>query len=483
MSINYNEVGLKSGLEIHQQLDSGKLFCKCPGYLRQDKPDYEIKRKLHAIAGETGEVDEAVKHEASLDREFIYQGYNDNCCLIELDEEPPKMINSEALDEALKIALLLNCEIYTNTQVMRKTVIDGSNTSGFQRTFLLGHDGFVETSFGKVGIDTIALEEDSCRPGVGDVEDDKVKIWKLDRLGIPLVEIMTKPEMNNPEQIKECALKIGEILRACKVKRGIGTIRQDVNISIKGHDRVEIKGFQEPGMMIKTVDLEILRQQKEIADGKSKGEVRGTLPSGETRFNRPMPGSARMYPETDLPLLKISRDKLNEIKKQLPKMRHEIKEELKKKGLTDEMINLVLDGNVEEFELLSRVYSKDVNLVAKMITLWRNEFATKSKKSFEEIKEILNEVVLERILEELNEGMISEGDIKGILLKVVNGIDLEEALKVEKISDDNLEEEISKIVKANPGLRAGGYMGLIIGKLGASVDKRKAMEILHRLVK
>jgi len=481
--INYNEVGLKSGLEIHQQLDSGKLFCKCPGYLRQDKPDYEIKRKLHRVAGESGEVDEAVEHEASLDREFIYQGYHDNCCLIEIDEEPPKMINSNALDEAIKIALLLNCEIYPCTQVMRKTVIDGSNTSGFQRTFLLGHSGFVETSFGKVGIDTIALEEDSCRPGNSDnvaEGDGKTRVWKLDRLGIPLVEIMTKPEMNNPEQIKECALKIGEILRACKVKRGIGTIRQDVNISIKGHDRVEIKGFQEPSMMIKTVDLEIERQKKEIESGKTKGEVRGTLPDGSTKFNRPMPGSARMYPETDLPLLKIGRDKLNEIKKILPKMRHEIKDELKKKGLSDEMINLVLDGNVEEFELLSKVYNKDVNLVAKMITLWRNEFATKNKKTSDEIKEILNEVVLERVLEELVEGVISEGDVKGILLKIVQGMPMDEALKVDKMGDDNLEEEIMKIVKANPGLRAGGYMGMIIAKLGSGVDKRKAMEILRK---
>jgi len=485
MSIDYVKVGLKSGLEIHQQIDSGKLFCRCPGYLRQDKPDYEIKRKLHAIAGESGEVDEAVKHEAALDREFVYQGYKDNCCLIELDEEPPKMINSEALDEVLKIALLLNCEIYTNTQVMRKTVIDGSNTSGFQRTFLIGHDGFIETSFGKVAVDTIALEEDSARPGTSDnVEgDSKTRVWKLDRLGIPLVEIMTKPEMNNPEQIKECALKIGEILRACKVKRGIGTIRQDVNISIKGHDRVEIKGFQEPGMMIKTVDLEILRQQKEITEGKSKGEVRGTLESGETKFNRPMPGSARMYPETDLPLLKISRDKLNEIKKILPRMRHEIRDELKKKGLSDEMINLVLDGNVEEFEVLSRVYSKDVNLVAKMICLWRNEFATKSKKGIDEIKSVLNEVVLERVLEELVKGTIQEGDVKGILLKIVSGGKLDEALKVEKVDDSALEEKISKIVKEKPGLRVGGYMGLIIQELGAIVDKKKAMDILNRLVK
>lgn len=481
--IDYVKFGLRSGLEIHQQLDSGKLFCHCPGYLRQDKADYEIRRKLHKIAGETGKIDSAVEHEAKLDKEFLYQGYKDNCCLVELDECPPYPINEEVLDEAIKIALLLNCEIYTNTQIMRKTVIDGSNTSGFQRTFLLGHDGFIETSFGKVAIDTLALEEDSARPGVGDEEDEKTRVWKLDRLGIPLVEIMTKPEMNSPEQIKEAALKIGEVLRACKVKRGIGTIRQDVNVSIKGHDRVEIKGFQKPEMMIKTVDLEIKRQEEEIKKGKITGEVRGTLEDGTTKFNRPMPGSARMYPETDLPLLKISRDRLNEIKKNLPKLKREIRDELKKKGLSDELINLVLEGNVDEFEVLSKVYGKDANLVAKMITLWRNEFATKMKRKFDEIKSVLNEVVLEKVLENVKSGQISEGDVKGILWKVVNGTQVEEALIVEKVDDNALEEAIAGIVKEKPGLRAGAYMGLIIAKLGVSVDKRKAMEIVNRLVK
>jgi Glu-tRNA(Gln) amidotransferase subunit E-like FAD-binding protein len=484
--IDYAKIGLKSGLEIHQQLDSGKLFCHCPGYLKQDKPDYEIKRKLHAIAGETGQVDEAVKHEAKLDREFIYQGYNDNCCLIELDEEPPKMINQEALDEALKIALLLNCEIYPCTQVMRKTVIDGSNTSGFQRTFLLAHDGFIETSFGKVAIDTLALEEDSARPGTSDNDegDEKTKVWKLDRLGIPLVEIMTKPEMASPEQIKEAALKIGEILRACKVKRGIGTIRQDVNVSIKGHDRVEIKGFQEPGMMIKTVDLEIKRQEKDIEDGKTKGEVRGTLVDGTTKFNRPMPGSARMYPETDLPLLRISRDKINEIKKNLPKLKREIRDELKKKGLSEEMINLVLDNNaVDELETLSKVYSKDANLIAKMIILWPNEFSSKTKKDYNEIKSLLNERTLEKILEELVKGNIQEGDVKKVMNDIISGKSIEDAVRIERVDDNALEEAIAGIIKEKPGLRAGGYMGLIIAKLGANVDKKKAMEILNKLVK
>lgn len=484
--MDYEQLGLKAGLEIHQQLDTGKLFCNCPSYLRSEKPDFSVKRKLHPVAGETGEIDAAVAYEAALDKEFVYEGYNDTTCLIELDEEPPKMINSEALKEALKIALLFNCEIYQTAQIMRKTVIDGSNTSGFQRTVLIGHDGFIETSFGRVGVETVALEEDSARPSTGgedDAENGNIKRYKLDRLGIPLVEVTTKPDMSRPEQIKEAALKIGEILRACRVKRGIGTIRQDLNVSTKGHERVEIKGFQEPGMMVKTVEMEIERQQNELKLGKNEKSVRGALADGSTKFQRPMPGRARMYPETDLPLLKTKLDIINEVKRGLPKLKHEMREELKKKGLSNELIELVLDGNVDEFEVLMRVYNKDANLVAKMVTLWRNEFATKFKKKVEEAKQVLSEGVLERVLEAVSERKIDEGDVKPVLLKIFEGKPVEEALMVEKIGGDGLEEGIAKIVKEKPGLRAGAYMGLIIQKLGANVDKRKAMEILGRLVK
>src|SRR3989344_7632509 len=125
---------LKSGLEIHQQLDTGKLFCSCPGILRQDAPDFVIKRKLHAVAGESGEIDKAAAFEAAKEKEFVYEAYDDTTCLVELDEEPPHAINQDALKVALQISLLLNCEIIHVTQIMRKTVIDGSNTSGFQRT-------------------------------------------------------------------------------------------------------------------------------------------------------------------------------------------------------------------------------------------------------------------------------------------------------------------------------------------------------------
>lgn len=480
------EIILKSGIEIHQQLDTGKLFCSCPGILRQDKPDYEIERKLHIIAGESGEIDEAVKFEANKDKKIIYQGYYDNSCLVELDEEPPHLINQEALKIALQISLLLNCEIIQDTQIMRKTVIDGSNVSGFQRTVLIARNGNIETKQGKVGIQSIMLEEDAAR--IISQTGDK-SVYRLDRLGIPLLEIATNPDIKNPEQAKETALHIGEILRACKVKRGLGTIRQDVNMSIKiiegkkekTSSRIEIKGVQEPSLIVKTLETETERQKKLVKEGKSEAEVRKANADGSTSFLRPLPGAARMYPETDLPLLHISREMINEAKKELPRMRHEIKQELKQEGLSDEMINLILGENkLDEYRELLQVYNKP-DLIAKMLVLWKKEISSHEKISESVINKKITLDVLESILNLIKSGKIDESQAKKIMEDIVKGKEINEALKIEKI--ENLEDEVLRIVKEKPGLNLNAYMGLVMARFKGKVSGKQVMEILRKIVK
>jgi len=468
------KVEMKAGLEIHQQIDSGKLFCRCPSILRQDAPDWIVERKLHAVAGEFGDVDIAARYEVEKGKEFVYQGYKDTNCLLEFDEEPCHEIDKEALKIAVQIALLLNCEIVPVSQIMRKTVIDGSNTSGFQRTVLMAREGFIETSFGRVRIQSVMLEEDAARK----VSDDANKVvFRLDRLGIPLVEVATYPDLYYPEQVKEAALKLGEILRACKVKRGIGTIRQDMNISTPNHPRVEIKGFQDPAMMIKTIELEIERQKKEGKKGKS--EVRRAEEDGTTTFLRPMPGAARMYPETDLPLLHISRDFINEAKKTLPKLKAEMKEELKNKGLNDEMIKLLLDsGKLNEFEALVKLYNSP-NFVTKLLLITRKEVASHEKVD----EEIFTMDVLESILASINSKKITEADSKYVLEQIAKGKSLEDSLKIEKVETADIETEIAKIVKEKPGLNANAYMGLVMAKFKGKVDGKMVMSIINKLIK
>lgn len=479
-NFNYNEIGLKCGLEIHQQLDTKKLFCNCESVLRSDIPDFVVKRKLHAIAGETGEIDLAALYQSSLKQEFIYEGY-DTTCLVELDEEPPHKINQDALQIVLQVALLLNCEILKYSQIMRKTVIDGSNTSGFQRTVLIAKDGWIETNFGKVRIDSIALEEDAAR--IIDKQNDKI-VYRLDRLGIPLIEIATAPDIKNPEQCKEAALFIGEILRSCKVKRGIGTIRQDVNISIKKGNRIEIKGVQEPALIAKTINSEIERQLKLINKGeKIEKQVRKANPDGSTDFLRPLPGMARMYPETDLELLKISKDLINNVKKNLPTLKSEYREELRRKGLNNELIKLILDEDkVEDLKELYSV-SKNINLIAKMLTLFPKELIAKRDINREDVEKILNKDVLAFILESLEKKKISEGQIKEILEKIVNGVDVVDAIKFEKENVNELEEKIVKIIKSKSGLSENAYMGLLMKEFKGKVDPRILKELIQKYIK
>ncbi len=477
--IDYEKLKFKSGLEIHQQLDSSKLFCNCPSLLRKDEPDFVIKRKLHAVAGESGEVDVAAKHQASLDKDFEYQGYN-TTCLVELDEEPPHEINKEALEIALHISLLLNCKIMPITQIMRKTVIDGSNTSGFQRTVLIAKDGWLETEYGKVGIESVLLEEDAAR--IVD-RSEKKEIYKLDRLGIPLVEIVTAPDIKNAEQAKQIALQIGNVLRSCKVKRGIGTIRQDVNISIRGEKRVEIKGMQDMNIFIKAIEGEVLRQKK-LSDAKkpTEMEVRNAQKDGSTKFMRPLPGSARMYPETDLPLLKISRDFINETKKSLPKFRGDIEDELKKEGLSQDMIKLLFkQDKVEEYKDLWKHY-KNSGLIANLILVWPKDIAKRKNISVEQIEKILDEKDLIYVLDALKRKKITEKQVKHVLDKIVDGEKPKQAIKFEKQDSHSIEEKIMNIIKEKPGLSDKAYMGLVMKEFRGKVPGQQAMEIINKYI-
>lgn len=261
--MDYQKLGLKAGLEVHQQLDTGKLFIRTPGVLT-DEIDFTIERKLRPVASELGEYDKTALDAFKRNETFYYSGKKNNISLVELDEEPPQPMDEEALKTTLEVALMCKSSIAGKIITMRKTVIDGSNTSAFQRTALisLGGEFNIEGENGKskkkISVQTIMLEEDAARP----MKKENGKIYyNLDRLGIPLIELATGPDIRSPQEAVEVASKIGEIMRlTCKAKRGKGTIRQDVNISIAEGARCEIKGCQELEMLGTLVEKEVERQ-------------------------------------------------------------------------------------------------------------------------------------------------------------------------------------------------------------------------------
>jgi glutamyl-tRNA(Gln) amidotransferase subunit E len=251
--MDYKKLGLKAGIEIHQQLNTKeKLFCHCPTLLRDaEERNGEFFRFLRATESEMGKIDRAAEEEMKKEnRAYTYYAY-DTTCLVENDEEPPAPMNPEAVGLTMTIAKMLGMTPVEQIHVMRKLVIDGSNTSGFQRTALVALNGKIPA--GAV-IESICLEEEAAQRVEGD-------IFSLDRLGIPLAEITTGPDMKTPEEVKEVAAYIGMILRSTgRVKRGLGTIRQDVNISISEGARVEIKGVQDLSLIEEVVRREVLRQ-------------------------------------------------------------------------------------------------------------------------------------------------------------------------------------------------------------------------------
>jgi len=479
---------MKAGLEVHQQLATGKLFCECPSEL-SDEVGGSFRRRLRAAGGENREVDPATAFQAARGLAYRYEIGPMNC-LVEMDEEPPHPLNEAALDAALTLAEFVHARPVDEIEVMRKIVVDGSNTTGFQRTALVATDGYLDVGNRRVSISTICLEEDAARKVR---EADGEVVYRLDRLGIPLIEVATGPDLTSGAEAREVAQEIGALLRATRrVRRGIGTIREDVNVSVEGGHRIEIKGVQELGRIQDYVDEEVARQKlllevregllrrkahvpdrpavdvsevfrgfasgpfadvdrkgahvlafplpgfatwlqsppgteerlgRELADqaralglrgllhsdelpafgmdashvervrgqlelasddafvllvdrsrerGEAAlrqvarraeaalrgipGETRDPLPDGRTRYSRPLPGRDRMYPETDIPPIPLTPERLARIERELPERPEEVRARLTREhGLGPEVVRQIVYSDEEPlFEELAR---------------------------------------------------------------------------------------------------------------------------------
>lgn len=616
--MDYKKLGLKCGIEIHQQLDTKhKLFCRCAPEFSRQKPVSTVIRKLRAVAGELGEIDAAVMHELLRSREFHYKVYGEEDCLVEADCEPPHSLDDEALMTVLEIAVMLNCEIPDEAHVMRKTVIDGSNTSGFQRTLILGLNGRVQTGSGSVGITNVCLEEDAAQ--ILEKEKDTA-VYGLDRLAIPLVEIGTTADIKTPEQSMEVAGRLGMILRSTgKVKRGIGTIRQDINISVRDGARVEIKGAQELKMLPKMVENEALRQfslieirnelrqrkfkkitarmtdvsdmfkdtdssimqgkpvfaivvpefagflARKLTEARTLGnelanyvkaragipgiihsdenlqkymldkefaemrralrakdgdtliivaadkqlaartvmaieerinqlllgvprEVRKALPGGDTEFLRPLPGAARMYPETDVPPIPISRDMIAEIERNLPETWEEkIKRFVKTYPISEEIARqLVHSGMEETFSKLADRF--DPKIVSSTLI---STFREMEREGLDTGK--ITEKNLADLFELVAKRHIAKEAIPDILRQIAKNpekstADIAGKIGFETLSANELERIIRRILCEKKELlasprRENVLMGIVMKEARGKVDGKTVMDTLIRELK
>ncbi len=256
---DYAELGLRAGLEIHQQLlTEKKLFCRCPAGLYSEEYDAEILRHMRPTLSELGEYDGTALMEFKTKKEIIYQINHRTVCTYEMDDTPPFEINQQALDIALEIAMLLNYKLVSEIHIARKQYLDGSIPTGFQRTTIVGVDGWIPYKDRRIGLIQLGLEEDACR----EVSDQgHLRVYRTDRLGMPLIEMVTRPEMRTPQEVAEVANRLRWLVRSTgKVRTGIGAARQDVNVSITGGTRIEIKGVSRIPLIPRLIYNEAMRQ-------------------------------------------------------------------------------------------------------------------------------------------------------------------------------------------------------------------------------
>jgi glutamyl-tRNA(Gln) amidotransferase subunit E len=238
---DYGEVGFRSGLEIHQQLlTEKKLFCRCPAGRYSEKYDAEILRHMRPTLSELGEYDGTALMEFKTKKEIIYRINRETVCTYEMDDTPPFMMDEQALDQALGVAMLYSLNLVDELHIARKQYLDGSIPTGFQRTTIVGVNGFVPYKDRRISVVQLGLEEDACRE-VSDVGHRRT--YLTDRLGMPLIETVTGPDMRTPQEVADVAQILRRLVRSTgTVRTGMGAAREDVNVSVRGGTRVEIKG-------------------------------------------------------------------------------------------------------------------------------------------------------------------------------------------------------------------------------------------------
>ena len=625
MTVDYKKIGLKAGLEIHQQLNTKeKLFCSCKPELFKDDPEFTFLRILRPTQSELGQVDSAALFEFQKGTKIVYEATNKTACLVEMDEEPPHGLNSEAVEISLITALMMKMKPVDEVHVMRKTVIDGSNTTGFQRTCVVALNGEIDIKGKKVGIQQISLEEDAARKTS---TKGQVINYRIDRLGIPLIEVTTAPDIYTPQEAQDTALAIGTILRATRrVKRGLGTIRQDLNVSIRDGALIEIKGVQELDLVAQIVENEVLRQlkllevreelkkrgvteqsikddfvevtsvfkqtsckvfasaikqnkvvlavklpcfdgllKKELAPGMRLGsemagmarfwghvggifhtdempaygvtvdelnrlgkllgkqpqdavvfvadtpenakdalnavvcrgrialqgvpeETRAANLDGTTKYMRPRPGAARMYPETDVPPIQITQEYVKELCNNLPELPEQLMKRLKAEyGLNQKLTKQIVNSAyIDLFELLAKQTKVSPTVIAVALT----ETLTALKREAVNVDAVSDEQFTE-LFTLIGSGKAVKESIPDVLTWVAKHEDapVEKALKslgLGMLSQKELEKIVDEVIAKNSEfieVRGQGAFGPLMGMVMKKTRGRAKAQVVNKILK
>jgi glutamyl-tRNA(Gln) amidotransferase subunit E len=626
-SIDYFKVGLKVGLEIHQQLaTSTKLFCSCPPELFKEEPEIVFLRRLRPTQSELGQIDPSAYFEFQKGMKVLYEANRKTACLVEMDEEPPHPLSVEAVEIVLTASLMMNAQPIDQIHVMRKTVIDGSNTTGFQRTSIIALDGWIKVNEKVIPIQASSLEEDAARK-IGTEAEGKIIRYRIDRLGIPLIEVTTGPVIYSPQEAQEVALAIGKILRDTgKVMRGLGTIRQDLNVSLPNGALIEIKGVQALDLISTVVEYEVQRQLGLIAvkdelkikgikiddikediidvtnlfkETKSKvirkaldkkqavkavrlpgfagflkrelmpnfrvgtemsdrakfwgrvggifhtdempnygitieeiallrktmnaadldavvfvadteentidalkavvaraqevltgvpAETRTAKEDGTTRYMRPRPGAARMYPETDIPSTLITNEFIERVRKNLPESAEKKQQRLSKQyGLNEKIAKQIVDS---EHNQIFDAIVKENNVSATTVAVFLTESLKALKRDGVQVENVSDHQMKE-IFQFVGSGELAKESLPEVFTwlsktKDKNVQDAMDALGLKMLSDDNLMKVIDRIAVSNTQLiqkLGNNAFGMIMGMVMKEVRGKASPDVVSALIR
>jgi len=627
-NIDYAKVGLKVGLEIHQQLaTSTKLFCSCPPELFKEDPTIVFLRRLRPTQSELGQIDPSAYFEFQKGMRVLYEANRQTACLVEMDEEPPHPLSKEAVEVVLMVSLMMNAQPVDEVHVMRKTVIDGSNTTGFQRTSIIALDGWIKVNDKIIPIQAASLEEDAARK-TGTEAEGKIIRYRIDRLGIPLIEVTTGPVIYSPQEAQEVALAIGRILRDTgKVMRGLGTIRQDLNVSLPNGALIEIKGVQALDLISTVVEYEVQRQLGLIAvkeeltakgikaeklkeeiiditelfkDSKSKvirkavdkkqsvkalklegfagflkrelmpnfrvgselsdrakfwgrvggifhtdempnygitveevealrkavnategdavvfvadttenttdalkavvaraqelltgvpAETRTAKEDGTTRYMRPRPGAARMYPETDIPSTLITRNLVEKVRANLPESAEKKQQRLSKQyGLNEKLAKQIVDS---EYNPLFDSIVKESRVSATTVAVFLTESLKALKRDAVQVENV-SDMQIQEIFKYIGSGDLTKESLSDVFSWLSknsgkNIPDAVDALGLKMFSQAELEQVIDAVVAANKvqveklGKNSFGLlMGLVMKEARGKASPERVNELIKK---
>ena len=442
--------------------------------------------------------------------EFSYEP-NTNVTLIDLGYPGtlPKL-NREVVDMALRAALALHCEISKDMHFDRKNYFYPDLPKGYQITQSMtpiGHDGYLEIEVdGKkkqIGIERIHIEEDTCKS----IHSAHGTLLNFNRAGVPLVEIVSKPVIESPEEAVLYLEKLRETLLylgISDVKIEEGSMRCDANISLREEHtdsfgtKCEIKNIGSIHNVGVSLHYEEKRQREILENG---GEIlheetrRFDDKTGKTILMRTKEtgNDYRYFPEPDLPMIHLSDEEIEKAKNSLPVMPDELREKYRELGLNDNQMKTIIANRMicEYYEKVRA--NTDAVVLANYLTGDILSYMNREKITVDELK--LSREELETFVNRMAKKEFSSKQGKELLNELLeNGGTVEEAVKklgIAQISDSGaIEEIVKKIVENNPDSvkdykegkdRAIKFlMGQVMKETKGQANPKMAMDILQK---